>query len=342
MVHAAALPLLTLCLPLGTAALEISTGLALAAALPHLREAPRDLLLPLALITLGALFAAIDQSVIAMRHVAAIPWALAPLLAVPLLSRDAATVHNAERIGLISAAVVGAGAVIWAGWQDQWPARGPFSHHLTLGYALLVPLAIALERRRWGLAAAIAAGSLSTLSAGPLLSLVVLLAAMRIRPLYALIGGAIVAVGIVGLLTEQPMLQERATLWAAGARMTITAPLGAGAGMFRSPMADTQDLLSPGFHFPLHAHDTALQIGAILGIGGWIGWAWLIGALWRRAQRGGRAAIAAIAIGGLTQDTLGDLEVIRALCAWPLLNWPKNRTEPTTRRSNPNMTEEEV
>ena len=51
----------------------------------------------------------------------------------------------------------------------------------------------------------------------------------------------------------------------------------------------------------------------------WVAAAWALVALWRRTDRAGRAAIAAIGVGGLTQDTLGDLEVVRALCAWVML-----------------------
>ena len=39
-----------------------------------------------------------------------------------------------------------------------------------------------------------------------------------------------------------------------------------------------------------------------------------------------RLAIAALLVGGLTQDTLGDLEVIRALCFWALLSRPPQGT----------------
>ena len=39
----------------------------------------------------------------------------------------------------------------------------------------------------------------------------------------------------------------------------------------------------------------------------------------KRAGLAGRAAIAAVGVGSLTQDTFGDLEVIRALTVWCLL-----------------------
>ena len=56
-----------------------------------------------------------------------------------------------------------------------------------------------------------------------------------------------------------------------------------------------------------------------MGIGGWIAWSWLLVLLWKHTSTAGKAAIAAMAVGGLTQDTFGDLEVIRTLCAWCLL-----------------------
>ena len=51
----------------------------------------------------------------------------------------------------------------------------------------------------------------------------------------------------------------------------------------------------------------------------WIGLVWLLWSLWQRTDTGGRAALVGVIVGGMTQDTLGDLEVIRALCAWTLI-----------------------
>ena len=77
-----------------------------------------------------------------------------------------------------------------------------------------------------------------------------------------------------------------------------------------------QQALQPGFHFPLHAHDSALQLGALVGLGGWVALAWLCWEAWQRTDRAGRTLLAALAVGALTQDVLGDLEVARAAAAW--------------------------
>src|SRR5262249_15014662 len=92
--------------------------------------------------------------------------------------------------------------------------------------------------------------------------------------------------------------------------------VGVGQADFRTALATAEQIVQPGFYFPLHAHDSLLQIGLTIGLGGWIAWAALLLLMWEKTGRAGRVAIAAVIVGGLTQDTLGDLEVIRALTAW--------------------------
>ena len=126
---------------------------------------------------------------------------------------------------------------------------------------------------------------------------------------------ALVAIGAsVGLGRQD--VQQRAVLWASGAWLTLDRPLGVGTGHFRQADGAVQQALQPGFHFPLHAHDSALQLGALVGLGGWVALAWLCWEAWQRTDRAGRALLAALAVGSLTQDVLGDLEVTRAAAAW--------------------------
>ena len=316
------------CLPLGPAALEIATGLGALAVLPLLRRAKTraalaDLLAPLAAITALALLVGWSRDPGWPRDALGVLWSLALVVVVPLLPASAGAVVW----GLRAAAAVGAGAVLWAASQGAraGPAMGPFSHHLTLGFALLPPLGVALARRRWPEALGLTAGVLATLSLGPLLGLgIVAAGALSRRPLAALLAGVAGALGVLPLLVGQTSLHERAVLWASGAEVTLAAPLGSGTapGAFRGALSIAQDLLQPGFHFPLHPPPPAPHRPVAAGLPGWVAWGALLVALWQRAGVGGRAGLAAVLVGGLTQDTLGDLEVLRAVVAWALLREP--------------------
>ena len=109
-------------------------------------------------------------------------------------------------------------------------------------------------------------------------------------------------------------------LWSTGAALAAEQPLGTGPLGFREPAARVQEALEPGFYFPLHAHDAALQVASLAGFGALLAWVWLGTTLWQQTDRAGRAALAALLVGGLTQDTFGDLEVVRALLAWAMLS----------------------
>lgn len=310
--RAVLLLLLFAALPLGTSALEITTGLALAGALwtgrRQLSESG-DLLIPVALIGIALQIA--SPGVAALGKL----WPLALVLAVPILA-DTEHRERAVRLGLVSAALVGVGSMLTAG---SWPALGPFSHHLTLGYALIPPFAVAVHRRSWRCAAGIGVGILASASSGPVLSAGLVVATLWWSPATALLGGAAVSLFLISALSHQPALAERAVLWSAGAAVAVEHPVGAGVTSVRAAMVAAQDHLSPGFYFPYHAHDSALQAAAMSGMAIWIGLVWLLWSLWQRTDTGGRAALVGVIVGGMTQDTLGDLEVIRALCAWTLI-----------------------
>ncbi|MCK6505833.1 O-antigen ligase family protein [Myxococcota bacterium] len=304
-------------LGLGTFGTELTTGLALAGALLWGdRRRGASLAGPVLLLAACFLLAAPLGGPDAWREVLGRAWPLAPLLALPALAtdRDPAV----ERLGLLAALL----PALWGLGQAlvfDTPGRGPFSHHLTLGYALVPPLAVAAHRRRGVLATLLAAGVASTGGSGPLLAAGVALAgALLLPPAGALVGGTLLALGAIGLgaRADLPALHERAVLWATGGSLALQHPVGTGTGAFRAAAAHAQQAIEPGFHFPLHAHDSALQLAALVGLGGWLALAWLAWSLWSRADRAGRATLAALAVGGLTQDLLGDMEVARAAAAW--------------------------
>jgi hypothetical protein len=321
----AALALLFLLLPLGTTPMEGATLLVAAAAMVSPHRATQPLLGP-ALAIWGVLL--LGQGVPTAASLWAstlVAWAWVLLVVAPpvLASLRPSDRTRLERVGLGAAGIAGIWAVVEVGLAGTppWvqPVDGPFSHHLTLGYALLPALARALAGRRWAAALAIGLGVVCAGSSGPALSAGVLLAALVVPPQLALAGGAVAAVAAVFALAGEPELLERTVLWTAGTEVAVSHPEGAGPDGVRGATALAQARVLPGFHFPLHAHDSALQGAALGGWGAWVAGAWALVLLWRRTDRAGRAGIAAVVVGGLTQDTLGDLEVVRAMCAWALL-----------------------
>jgi hypothetical protein len=168
---------------------------------------------------------------------------------------------------------------------------------------------------RRGAVILLAGGIVASGGQGPLLALVLVLLVHWMRPVVALaIGVALNLIGVVVL--PSALVEQRAVLWTSGADVLSLPGVGVGLSDFRTALATAEQSVQPGFYFPLHAHDSLLQIGLTIGLGAWIAWAALLLSMWERTDRAGRAAIAAVVVGGLTQDTLGDLEVIRALTAW--------------------------
>ena len=335
-----ALLLLFVLLPLGPFLVEIGTEVALVAGLAAAlaaRRLPTPLGAPLLVVLAAGLLASIGRPPGHALEAARQVWGLALVFVVPLLwSAGPVWRSRAERAGLAAAGAValwGAGEAVWmvgAGLYDPavGGARGPFSHHLTLGYALLPPLARALQRRWWALVALLATGALSSLGLGPALSVGVVLLGATLGPARALVGGLLaVAAGIaaMGWLDPDGELLQRAVLWTSAADLAVAHPAGVGPSGFRGAAALAQDRILPGFHFPLHAHDSALQSAATWGVGGWVALGLLGARLWATSGRAGRLGMAGIAVGAFTQDVLGDLEVVRALCAWALLDPPPDR-----------------
>jgi len=320
-----ALALLFLLLPLGTTPMEGATILVGLAALASRDRRVQPLLGPGIAIWLGLLLAGETLQPGPLWSATLVAWSWVLLVVGPPVFHD---LMPSERdrltdVGLFAGAIAG----IWAGFEvltngtPPWvqPVDGPFSHHLTLGYALLPALARALQHRRWVAAAAMGLGVACAGSTGPLLSTAILALALVVPAPLALAGGALATLLVVGMLAGDPELLERSVLWTAGTDVALSHPAGVGPAEVRAVTAVAQSRVMPGFHFPLHAHDSAIQTAAVAGWGAWIAVTWALVGLWRRTDRAGRAGIAAVVIGGLTQDTLGDLEVVRALCAWTLL-----------------------
>lgn len=251
-------------------------------------------------------------------------WPLVPLLTIPALLARAP--RPDLRPGLVVAALVGAWGAVEGLFRE---AHGPFSHHLTLAYALLPPLGVALQRRS-ALALPIALGVLGSRSSGAVVALgvTVTLGLMagadaargrRTDPRRAVAGtGVGMALTVLGLpFADRTELAERAVLWTGGLVVGLDTP--AGPGGYPAASAPVYDALQRGFWFPNHAHDSATQLLAVLGPAGWIcGLLW-IAALFEGFGAGAAAGLAGVCVGSLTQDTLGDLEVIRAALTWGAL-----------------------
>jgi hypothetical protein len=250
-------------------------------------------------------------------------WLLAPLCVIPALASltggpGATTqewVARARSAGLYAAAV----AAAWAVWQrlrGEVPA-GPFSHHLTLAYALLPPFAAAVHLRRFGACVVLVAGVLATGSEGALVALpVAAFAAWRARPLHAWgAGAAVTLVGLVAVASSDA-LRERAVLWTGGLAIAGRGPVGPG-GYAEASVA-AYDALQTGFYFPNHAHDASIELLATTGWPGLVAMTALVVAALRLGGVGA-AGLAAVLVGAWTQDVLGDLEVARAAWAWVAL-----------------------
>lgn len=238
-------------------------------------------------------------------------WLLAPLVALagPV---EEGSMRWLLRLGVGAAAVAAAMAVTQAAVGGE--GRGLFSHHLSLAYALLPPFAVALSRRQFPLAALLAAGVLAARSdAAPIALLATALAVWTGRPLVATLLGSVATLGALAGFAGTDELRQRAVLWTGG---LLVGPGSAGAGGYALASAPEYERLSPGFWFPNHAHDSFIQLGATLGAGGVLAMAVLVLAAMKHGHPAARAGLAGVLVGGLTQNTLGDLEVARAVWVW--------------------------
>lgn len=308
-------------LPLSTAAQEIAMALACASAL-RTRTVRADPWLPAAF-ALAVLWTLSSIASGNVREGLGHAWQFAPLLAV--------SAHRGgewvERTGLFAAIVAASWAVVQ--WASGDTGHAGFPQHLTLAYALLPPLGVAAARGRWSVVCVLLAGIGATRSEGAILATAATLVVARWgRPTTALIAGALATVAMLPLLADVDELRQRSILWTGGLWLARARGLGAGAYGHASVLA--YDRLSPGFYFPNHAHDSAIQLLAVLGPAGLVAAVAFVVLVFRHAQPAAAAGFVGILIGGLTQDTWGDLEVIRAALAWLALLGPVRDAESGT------------
>lgn len=300
-------------LPWATSVQEIGVGLLLAAALFDGR-AREFLALPWALPALAtagawglASFASGN-----LREGLGHAWLLAPLVALAALSPVPAAARRRELLGLAAASA----AACFALWQagQGVAAKGAFSHHLTLAYALVVPFGVAVSRRRWAVAALLGAGVLATRSeAAPVALFATAVAALGLRPGFAAAIGAALTLAGLRFAARPDELVERAVLWTGG---LLIPPGHAGAGGYAAASAPIYERLHHGFWFPNHAHDAFIQLAATVGPAGWVATLALVVVIFAKGARGAAAGLVGVLVGALTQDTLGDLEVARAAWIW--------------------------
>ena len=325
----AALYVLAPACALGTFASEVTVGLALAVALGFglLRATPFRILggqFTLAYAAVWLLMVPVSGNFHeGIGHL----WPLAALLVIPML-RGVSGVDSEPsiRAGLWAAAGLG----VWGAVEGTMrEAHGPFSHHLTLAYALLPPLGVALQRRS-ALALPMVLGVLGSRSSGALVALGVTgvlgvwagfdgargRSGSRWRgPAGALTGMALTAIGLP--FADPTEVHSRAVLWTGGLRVAQDGLVGPGG--YPAASALIYDKLETGFWFPNHAHDSATQVYAVLGPAGWLCALMLVAACFEGFGIGAAAGLAGVCVGSLTQDNFGDLEVIRAITVWGAL-----------------------
>ncbi len=300
-------------LPLSTAAMELGCAVLLVLAIVDGR-ARRFLDLPwasagLLVLGVGALTALASGE---LRAGLSGGWALAPLVGLAGLPDAPDWVERRCRIALAAAAVASVIALSQRGVGLD--PRGTLSHHLTLAYALVPPFAVAVARRSWVVACLVGVGVVASGSdAAPIALGVAALIGLGAGALSAFAAGAVATLAGLTFLARTSELGQRAVLWTGG---LLVPPGHAGAGGYAAASASGYERLQPGFWFPNHAHDSYIQLAATLGGAGWIALLALASVVWRFGHRGAAAGLAGVLVGGLTQDTVGDLEVTRAAFAW--------------------------
>ena len=322
------LTLAFVCLPLGAAACELSAAWLCLAAICWGDRRNHPMVIPVLAVWIAWTIPSLDKGIAGWFGAVGQTWPLILLIAIPPLQKtlrgDPQFHEQLERWGLFAGSVIGIwamGSLLGNGippWEQ--PASGPFSHNLTLGYALLPPLALAVHRSRWLWASCIAGGVLSAGASGPVLGLAMIMATRWIQPKHCLIGGVGLALTILWWMGGSPELTTRMVHWTAGVQVVFECGFGCGPTDTVSHFQDAERLLSATIGPERHAHDSVLQWAMMGGAGAWLAWALLLTLLWQHTGKSGRAAIAALGVGALTQDVFGDLEVIRALCAWALLD----------------------
>lgn len=306
-----------LCLPWSTSLHEIGTALALAAAVWRLQRGGTEALWgslatapALLLAVLWASAGLLPPDIDGIGHA----WLLAPLIAGPVLLAGAAP-EQAGRLrqaGLWSAALAGIYAAIRQ--ISAGAPSGATSHHLTLAWMTLPPLAVAIRHRQVlpaiGLLAGLAASGGRAAIPAALLMIPAAWSA-RVPPWSVAVAGSLLTLLLLPLAPAEDQA-TRALLWTGA--LQVDAPAGSALALAR--MEERWEALSPGFWFPWHAHDALLQHRAVMGAAGWGAAILLLVSLLRAP---GGYAVAGAAVGLWTQDILGDLEVARCIYLWWVL-----------------------
>ena len=322
-----ALGALAVSLVVGATPLELVNGFACAVALGVVardRRVAFEWFAPTLAVVLG-LVAFVDHPRFDAFATLREAWAWSTALAVPVLAAEPGA-ERAVRPGLIAAAVAGlvaAGQGAWGLAHGGWGEPSAlFSHHLSLGYALGPALIVATVRRDW-LAVPIAVGVLASAGAGPAVAAFAAVAVGVVVPVTsrprAVAGGLLVGAVALGLAAMRlPYLSEevgrRAVLWTAGADLAVHG--GVPAGSWRSEVAPVHRGLDASFEFPQHAHDDAIQRLAEAGPFAWTALAAAVALAFESGAVVPMALVVWLVVGGLTQDLLGDIEVLRAAILW--------------------------
>ena len=238
-------------------------------------------------------------------------WLFCPLIFLPpVLSH----ISQAERTRLLYWACVALGGLAVVGcWQalNGEMAHAWYSHHLTFGYLLLMPFAYCIHRRHWGISVLLALGVLATKAQGPLYSLIVVFFSIWLSPKQLMIGGSLGVFALFVFLSDTAYFQERLAIWGSALELLQAHPLGTGVTQFRELYAAAQASHDP-FYFPHHAHDSAIQQALWFGVPIWVAWAVLLRSWWSWSDWG-KTMLVAVLLGSFTEDTLGDMEVLRIL-----------------------------
>ncbi len=313
-------------LPLATSAIEVTCALGLAVTMldDQARAAARaspafpPMLLLALVLTAGAAAGG------PLREGIGHAWLLAPLVVVPSLCALVPRVTWLRPADVACWTAAAASLVAVGQRIGGLVAHGSLSHHLTLAYVLLPPLAHALDARRWALGSLIGLGVLATGSAGAAVALPVVTAvclrrggSARTTPCALWLLGSVATLVGLAIASAPGELRQRAILWTGGLQLAATTMTGPGG--YAAASAPYHDALQPGFWFPNHAHDTFVQLLATVGWGGLVAAVLLIVQVLRSTSRSAAFGIAGVLIGGWTQDVLGDLEVARAAWAWGAL-----------------------
>ncbi len=229
-------------------------------------------------------------------------WTLAPVVLVPVLLAASGPLPWARILvfAALPAALVG-------GVQD---------HHLTWAYCGAILAAAAWGTGLWWAALIFAGSVLSTGALGGGVALVVALAVCEAdrragarASLLALGAGVACTLAALWVLPWERALVDRVILWTGGAR--LLADGGVAPGAWRSAVDGHHMALEPSFFFPHHAHDAFIQAAAEAGPGAWVALAWAGWIVWTQGESWLRGALAALVVGAMTQDVVGDVEVLR-------------------------------